>query len=214
LRSLPKDYTDDSFIGQPDASLAAALFQAGQRESVKEWIELCARYINVTSWRAKISVGISPWLYEREERRKYFDFSRLPRTAFNKKQWEKAKQTADEFLALSTAYTDDQRHYGFGMHTAYCVMGQLALRYGDTDSSRRFLEKAGKVPAAERLVEHGPDFALALDLLEVGEKECVQAFLKDCKRLWGRSHNSYLLKEWAKSVDAGNIPNDWKILCS
>jgi len=215
LQSLPRAAdAQQMYIGQPERQLVAEIFDAGERESVLKWLDLCSSFVKVEEWREKIEKGESPWTYMRQEKHKYFNLSRLPRSAFNKGQWEQAKHAAEEFFELAKMYRDDERHYGFGMHTAHVVLGQLALRVGDRESAKLHLKEAGSVAQAERLAEQGPDMRLAMDLLLLGEKDLVLKFLKDCKRLWGDSADSALLKDWTKDVKACRVPADWVLLYS
>jgi hypothetical protein len=215
LQSLPsKEEAQQVYMNQPDAKLAAELFYVIPRESILKWIDLCSSFIRVEEWRTKVKRGESPWDFKLDQKHRYFGLSRLPRTAFDKGDWTQASQAIEEYFKIAKNYRGDRRHYGFGMHTAHVVLGQLALRSNDIEAAKARLMKAGQVEAAERLAEQGPDMALAMDLLKLGEKEAVLQFLKHCKRLWGDSPDSGLLSEWTTDVTAGKIPADWVSLYS
>ncbi|MGH9550263.1 MAG: hypothetical protein ACRD3W_12855, partial [Terriglobales bacterium] len=201
-----------SFLFEPDRQLVGELYHAGERKAVLNYLdrlELIWHPGQVQFWKKKIAEGESPWTYYLPEKRKFTALSRLPRSAYNSGQYEKARSAAHEFLIVSDKYKDNDRHYGFGLHTAHVVLGQLALRDNDIEKAIEHLGQAAQVPEAERLVEDGPEFALAAELAKLGHNDEVLEFLKKCNRLWGESDDKFLLAEWSKDVSDGKQPANW-----
>lgn len=211
LQTLPEKRGEFDGLN-PDRQLAAELFAAGERKAVLEWIERCKQYLQIPDWKERVERGISPWPYELPEHQRYFCLSKLPRLAFNGGDFEKAERFATEFIEMASGeFKGERRHAGYGLNTAYNVLGQLALRAGEIEGAKKMLAQAGAVPNADRLVEVGPDFALAVELTKISETESVCKFLKDCKRLWRGSKDALLLKEWEAEVANGKVPDDWQM---
>jgi tetratricopeptide (TPR) repeat protein len=210
LQTLPEKRGEFDGL-YPDSQLTAELFAAGERKAVLEWIERCKQYLKIPDWKERVERGISPWPNELPERHRYYCLSRLPRSAFNAGDFEKAERFANEFIEMASGFfKGEKRHAGYGLHTAYNVLGQLALRAGDIEGAKNMLAQAGAVPNADRLVELGPDLDLAAELTNIKETGSVCKFLKDCKRLW-KSKDAVLLKEWEAEVAEGKVPDDWRI---
>lgn len=210
LQTLPEKRGEMDGL-DPDRQLVAELFAAGERASVLVWVERCKQYLKIPDWKERVERGDSPWLYELPERHRYFCLSRLPRSSFNSGEFDKSEKFATEFIELTKEFPNEKRHTGFGLHTAYNVLGQLALKAGDLDTAKARLMQAASVPFADRLEEEGPDLYLAAELTKLNETKVVCEFLKNCKRLWGRSSDASLLKIWQAEVAEGKVPDDWLI---
>lgn len=126
--------------------------------------------------------------------------------AFEAGEYEKARQLANELLEMTKrvfpALSPIQPHED-SKHTAYILLGRLALRDGETSAAKEYLLKGGRVGSAPTLSSFGPNMALAKELLERGEREVVLQYFDLCSRFWENPK----LKQWAEEVRQGKIPD-------
>jgi hypothetical protein len=99
------------------------------------------------------------------------------------------------------------RHYGYAVHVANIVLGQLALQAGDVPLAKEYLQKAGAAPRSERLSERGPDLSLAADLASAGEKAVVLKFLKQVKR-YQKGEGKLDYDAWILQAEKGELSPD------
>jgi hypothetical protein len=115
-----------------------------------------------------------------------------------------AKKYAEELLSLVPQFKDD-RDYGTAMFNANLVLGRVALREGKVEDAKRCLITAGQSPLTPALASSGPNMSLANDLLAKGERQVVQDFLEQCRRLW--LSNVGQLDKWIEEVKSGKTPD-------
>ena len=78
----------------------------------------------------------------------------------------------------------DDWNYGNAIYNGNVVLGLVALRQDNVADARRYLLESGKTPGSPVLGSFGPDFTLARELLEKGERDTVLEFLTLCKGFW------------------------------
>ena len=96
---------------------------------------------------------------------------------------DKAFSYATELLRTSNDRKDDW-NYGNAVFTANTVLGRIALKQGSVAQARLYLLESGKTPGSPTLDSFGPDFTLARELLDKGERDAVIDFLISCKSFW------------------------------
>ena len=121
--------------------------------------------------------------------------------ALTVKEFDKARQWASAML-------EDDRpgwNYGNNIHHGNIALGKIALAEGDVQGAASYLLLAGATPGSPQLNSFGPDFALAKQLLEAGEKEAVLQYLDQCTKFWKMGQDR--LREWTTVVRAGSMPS-------
>jgi tetratricopeptide (TPR) repeat protein len=196
----------------PDRQLAAELLDVGETEAVLKYWDLCETFWrsgreDLKLWRKKLAAGESPLTYLLERRHRFFDLITKPRALYNDKRHDEAKKAAEDLLKLSDEHADDVRHYGYAVHVANIVLGQLALQAGDVPLAKEYLRKAGAAPLSQRLSERGPDLSLAADLASAGEKAVVLKFLKQVKR-YQKGEGKVDYDAWILQAEKGELSPD------
>ena len=88
---------------------------------------------------------------------------------------------------------------------ANMVLGQVAIRNGDTDGAKSYLLTSGTTTGAPSLNSFGPNMSLAKDLLEAGERDSVLTFFDECRVFWKLDNGA--LDKWSNQVHNGQTPN-------
>ena len=83
------------------------------------------------------------------------------------------------------------------------MLGHLALGAGDAEEAKAHLLAAGQTPGSPQLNSFGPNVVLAKELLDLGEREAVLAFLAACRRFWPRPE----LERWEAVIRNGGVPD-------
>ena len=135
-----------------------------------------------------------------------------------------AKRIAEKQLASNK--NTKNWNYGNVIHNANCLLGRVALRDGGRKQAGEFLLKAGQTPGSPQLDSFGPDFDLARELLEAGEKQVVLDYLDLVARFWVDKNkaskrplsqqiaqeHAESLEKWRAEIKAGKVPtnNRWQ----
>ncbi len=114
---------------------------------------------------------------------------------------KEAKIYAEKMLADNPS---DWNH-GNNINTGNNILGIIALKAGDVDQARKYLEKAGNTSGSPQLNSFGPNMSLAKALLEKGEKDAVLKYFTQCAKFWKLGKNR--LAKWTEEVKVGKIPN-------
>lgn len=114
-------------------------------------------------------------------------------------------------------------NYGNVIYSANELLGRVALREGDLDAAKRFLIAAAKTKGSPQLNSFGPNFILARELAEKGERDTVIEFLDLVGRFWANpedrkesnakavaAENRKQLDAWKQQIREGKIPTDRK----
>jgi TonB family protein len=96
---------------------------------------------------------------------------------------DKAASYANELLRLAPKYRGDW-NYGNAIHDGNMVLGLVALRQGSIANAKQYLLESGKTTGSPQLDSFGPDFTLARELLQKGERETVLEYLSLCRVFW------------------------------
>lgn len=111
------------------------------------------------------------------------------------------------------------------VYDANVTLGRIAIREGKIDEAKKYLLAAAKTRGATQLNTFDPDFILARELLERGEKDVVLEFLDLVERFWAKveaqrpgdakrvaDKKLKKLEAWREQVRNGKIPDDpeWK----
>ena len=113
---------------------------------------------------------------------------------------EKARQWATVMLADEPGGAN----YANNLHHGNITLGKIALEQGNVQEAASHLLLAGTTPGSPTLNSFGPDFALAKQLLEAGERETVLQYFDQCARFWKSGQEE--LREWTTLVRAGGMP--------
>jgi hypothetical protein len=99
-------------------------------------------------------------------------------------------------------------NYGRIVHDANQTLGRVALRQARLADARRYLLAAGKTPGGPGLAGYGPQYFLARELLEHGEREVVLEYLELVSH---PPHDTYsrlhTFAQWKADIQQGKIPN-------
>ncbi|MBC7528243.1 MAG: hypothetical protein H7308_11910 [Chthonomonadaceae bacterium] len=122
----------------------------------------------------------------------------MVRLKFRCEQYTQARASALNLL------DDNPTKDGNIIHVCNSLLGQLALREKNVEAAKTYLSASGKTKGSSEIDLYGPDFALANDLLEQGERQVVLDYLKQVRRFW-KGHQEQVDK-WIKQVSAGETP--------
>ena len=195
----------------PNKLLAAELIDAGESFAVIEYWDHCARFWKsgrnrVEDWRQKIQSGVNPFWNLLPRNREFLDCIEKPRLYYNRGKLKAAKAAAEELLLLSLLQKENERHYGFALHVANTVLGQVALRAGHVEYAKDCLRKSSIVPYAERLLDHGPDLSLCADFACAGESRSVRKFFANMKPYWSELVPEPEPTQFIKLAKSGRLP--------
>lgn len=90
------------------------------------------------------------------------------------------------------------------LHDVNCWLGFIALKRGDQAAAVKFLGEAAKSPGSPQLNSFGPDFGLAKELAELGERGPVIAYLERIGAFWKMDNGN--LAEWIGVLREGGVP--------
>lgn len=212
------------FFSRCDAKVAARLYRRGERIEPRkpEWKEHLGRMYEVKALEgdpARRRSAARAALHKYEEARRltrdrHLRFYKLPtlaKAAFSAGDLSKATKYAG--AAITDAATFKDWAHGNGIHHGHVVLGRVALAQGDAKLAVHHLLEAGRSPGSPQLNSFGPNFSLADDLLQAGDRESVLEFLDLCRRFW--SYGAKALDAWRTQIHAGQRPNfkaTWKYL--
>ncbi|MFZ4526803.1 MAG: hypothetical protein ACOYOE_15075 [Chlorobium sp.] len=131
---------------------------------------------------------------------------------------KEARAIAETLLASNTV---TNWNYGNVIYEMHSLLGRIALREGDMAAARRHLAESGQTPGSPQLDSFGPDFVLAGELLQKGERDAVLAHLDKVAVFWANPDRSprsaaehqKKLDTWKQTIRAGGIPDDpqWRV---
>jgi hypothetical protein len=126
----------------------------------------------------------------------------LAKVALDAGEGEKARKYAMQLLTLgsSTDYWDAAG----ALHQGNLALGRLALRAGDVEQAKTYLLSAARLPDGKRFGAFGPNMRLAKELLEIGERDVVQEYLRMCSDLWDTK--DHCAEHWIQEVQQGKVP--------
>ncbi len=142
-----------------------------------------------------------------EEKERFPLLKELAEISLEAENFKKAKDYSEKLLKKSKELSDNW-NYGNAIHYANIVLGKIALKENRKEEAKKYLIEAGNTPGSPQLNSFGPDFSLAKELLEEGEKEVVLEYLKLCEKFWERGKEK--LKEWQVLIKNGRIPEFWR----
>jgi hypothetical protein len=128
----------------------------------------------------------------------------LAEAALYANQPDKARVAAHEALAMVASQPKNWNN-GNIIHHAHLVLGQVALRSGDSTAAKTHLLEAGKTSGSPQLNSFGPNMQLALDLLQKGEQQVVLDYLDLCENFWTRGQDK--LDAWRTQIAEGKTPD-------
>jgi len=91
------------------------------------------------------------------------------------------------------------------IHHAHLVLGHLQLRAGDVTAAEEHLLAAGRTPGSPQLDSFGPNMTLAKALLQLGRKEAVLEYFRECATFWQTDLSR--LAKWREALQAGGTPD-------
>ena len=124
--------------------------------------------------------------------------------AFNAGNIVLAAETAQEMLKIISSC--DLEDCGDAVHASNSMLGRIALKQGNTKLASEHLLAAGKAADSPVLGSFGPNMVLAEQLLDAGQRDCVIAYLNDCKSFWNSRDKIRLLEKGIKQIKAGIRP--------
>lgn len=196
----------------PDLSLIAELYELGERWAVREFLQK-AKPIEKVLNRIGPNTPESSFKEELPAWKRYRNLATLPRTAFDSRRFDSAKEAALEYKKLSQEFEDEP---DYGIHIGEIVLGQLELKQGNVTGAIGHMKNSIPLVRNFSYVED-IDCNLCLDLLKVKQQKAVVDFLKECKaNLKGvddeeHGDDSFLLDEWILQIENNEIPWEWTV---
>ena len=117
------------------------------------------------------------------EMERFYTLADLAKKSAGAGALDKAASYANELLRLAPKYRGDW-NYGNAIHDGNMVLGLVALRQGSVANAKQYLLESGKTTGSPQLNSFGPDFTLARELLQKGERETVLEYLSLCRVFW------------------------------
>jgi hypothetical protein len=130
----------------------------------------------------------------------------LANAAFEAGEFATARDYGEGMLARAPRASNPWSA-GSAIHQGHLILGRVALAQGDVEQAKSRLIDAVTAPGLEPILffcSDGPNTALAKDLLEHGEKECVLDYFRRCSTYWkeGRAR----LARWMATIEQGKVP--------
>ena len=165
----------------------------------------------------------TPGAYRMQNGESYLEI--MARASLLAGETNQAKACAMELLKSADAKTETW-NYGNLIHGYNSFLGLIALHEGKPDEAANYLLAAGKTPGSPQLDSFGPDFMLAKELLQAGQKEAVLQYLDLVGNFWGNTNrnageknantvqcninNARTLESYRQAIRDGKIPADPK----
>jgi TonB family protein len=115
--------------------------------------------------------------------KRFYALSDLAKGALDAGLNDKAQSYANEMLTMAARYPEDW-NYGNAIYTGNTVLGMVALRNGDVAQAKEYLLTSARISGSPQLDSFGPDFRLAKELAQKGEKDAVLQYLDLCRGFW------------------------------
>lgn len=113
----------------------------------------------------------------------FYALGRAARNALRDGKVKEAEALATELARLAPKYKHDW-NYGNAIEDANQVLGRIALSRGDVGEAKKRLLASADSQGSPQLNSFGPNFVLARELAERGERETAIAFLDAVARFW------------------------------
>jgi tetratricopeptide (TPR) repeat protein len=124
--------------------------------------------------------------------------------AYDLKMFVEAEAIAQRALDISPSF-EDNWNYGNAMFAGHTVLGLLALRRRDVEQAVHRLQASAENSGSPQLASFGPTMRLAKELVELGKRDEVIAFLHRCLAFW-KMGNTWV-EVWEKKIKRGAVPN-------
>jgi hypothetical protein len=98
-------------------------------------------------------------------------------------RWDLSEQYATE-LSAWVDHAPVRARMGDAVFHSQRILGHVALRRGDVEAAKAHLLRCCSGGSSPVLHSFGPDFSLAQELLDRGERETVLEFLEQCRTIW------------------------------
>ena len=150
---------------------------------------------------------------------RFYALGRAARNALRDGKVKEADLLARELAQLAPKYKNDW-NYGNAIAHANQVLGRIALSKGDVAEAKKLLLASADSQGSPQLNSFGPNFSLARELAEKGERDTVIAFLDSVARFWANpnerteanskrvaSEHRKQLESWKQQLREGEVPN-------
>lgn len=150
---------------------------------------------------------------------RFYALGRAAKNALRDGNVKEAEALARELAQLAPKYKNDW-NYGNAVADANQVLGRIALSKGDVAEAKKRLLASADSQGSPQLNSFGPDFRLAHELAEKGERETAIAFLDSVARFWANpderteanskriaSEHLKQLESWKQQLRAGEVPD-------
>jgi hypothetical protein len=142
---------------------------------------------------------------EADDLKRWWLLPDLAKAAFEAGAFDVARGYATDLLRGAERLGYCYHRNGAAVHYGNLVLGRLALRSGDVAAAKAHLLESGRTSGSPVLRSGGPNMALAKELLELGERGAVVAFLRLCNGFWRTS--DHRAEQWAYAIEQGGTPD-------
>ncbi|MCM2266478.1 MAG: hypothetical protein NDI60_01740 [Elusimicrobiales bacterium] len=125
-------------------------------------------------------------------------------TAMDAGNIDAARAYAAEHAALLPKFAKNW-NYGNAVQDINQTLGRIALREKNFAAAGDYLIKSAQGGGSPQLNSFGPNFQLAKELLEAGQREPVRQYLELCGKFWKMDRGS--LAHWLEVMKAGGTPD-------
>jgi peroxiredoxin len=139
-----------------------------------------------------------------DPRERWYLLGDLAKARFAMGATAKASEAASELLNQAAKYPDDW-NYGNAIHWGNIVLGRIALKDGGTEEAAKRLIAAGGTKGSPQLDSFGPDWELARDLANKGERTAVLEYIELCRKFWKLERGA--LDYWSAAIRDGGVPS-------
>ena len=165
---------------------------------------VAAKELETDIYVSKSVSALEAYIYKEENtQRKITAIARLAELARESHNLPLAKQSVALGLELSQAKLESKITID-AIHSLQTTRGLIFLDEGNVSEAVKALESSQPIAKTPVFSSFGPQFALANELLKLGEKEAVCIYLNCCLKVWKNGRVNIVL--WLLEIKLGRKP--------
>ncbi|MFY3386324.1 hypothetical protein [Paracidovorax sp. MALMAid1276] len=153
---------------------------------------------------ARATISFSEWKKATTQQEAFYAVAAAAFGAYDLGNFSEAEAIAHRAIELASLF-EENWNAGNALFAGHTVLGLLALRRGDVELALQELHTSARNRGSPQLRSFGPTMRLAKELVELGKKEEVIAFLHQCLGFWRMG--SPWVEVWEKKIRRGLVPN-------
>lgn len=134
----------------------------------------------------------------------FYTLTSLVESASDAGEFARAAEAAIELLSIVDKHQGDW-NFGNAIYHANYSLARVALSRNDIDAAADYLIRSSQTKGSPQLNSLGPDFAVASSLFELGKREAVVEYLKNCAKFWEMDMG--LCQKWVTQIENSETPS-------